>query len=391
MSLNLIFFIIIIGGWLFGKAFDTVMLPQVLGMTIFGIAISFFRENIPNILWELAPFLKSFALIVILLKAGLSIKRETLSKIGITALLMSLIPCLLEGIALTFLFQWIGGFDFITAGIIGFMISAVSPAVVIPSMLNLKEEGYGQKNEVPTTILAGASLDNVFVITILLTFINLGKGGEINYLESILSIFKSIILGILPGILLGFLLVLFFKYRHHKVKDAEKVLIVIGLSFLLLQIGDLFQTAALLGIMTLGFIILEKADYVAEDLSSKLSKIWIFAEIILFVLVGMSFDVNVALPVSLKGILIITLGLIARSVGVLIATIFSPFSFKEKVFCIISYIPKATVQAAFGSVPLAMGIANGELILAYAVLSKVFTAPLGLIGLRIFGKRLLGD
>lgn len=390
MTLNLLIVIILIGGWLTGKIFTKLGLPSVLGMTLLGVALSFFyRTSYPDVIWEISPFFKSLALIVILLRAGLGISRVTLKKVGLPAILLSFVPCLFEGFFLMFLFRKLAGFDFAVAGVAAFLLAAVSPAVVVPSMLDLKERGFGKKNDIPTMILAGASLDDVFAITIFTIFLGVAGGGDISVARSLFQIPLSILGGVAAGLIVGLFLVWYFNSNQDRIRATEKTLLLLGTAILLVQVGDWLHLAALLGVMTSGFILLEKAEKAAHELAYNLNKAWVFAEILLFVLIGMSVDLSVAMEAGLKGLLIIILGLTARSAGVLISVLFAPISWKERLFCIFSYLPKATVQAAMGSVPLAAGIAHGEEILAYAVLAIVFTAPLGLILIRKFGPLLL--
>lgn len=392
MNLNLFIVVMLLGGWFIGRLFMKLKLPSVLGMLVWGIAFSYyFKENIPSIINNAEPFLKSFALIVILLRAGMGISKSTLKKVGVTALLMSIIPCIFEGITLLFLFHYIFDFSFVTAGLTAFMLSAVSPAVIVPSMLDIKAKGIGKRKEVPTIVLAGASLDDVFAITFFSIFLSLITHGNIEVGRLLFSIPLSLIMGIIPGILVGYSLIFYFKKRQEHVKSTEQTLILLTISMLLVQVGDILHSAALLGIMTIGFIILEKATKIAHDLANKLSQIWIFAEIILFVLIGLSVDIKVAYSSGLKGILVISLGLIARSLGVWVATSFSILSKKERLFCIFAYFPKATVQAALGSVALNMGVPEGDTILALAVLAIIFTAPLGLILIKMFTPLLLSN
>lgn len=390
MSINLLIVGVLLGGFLFGKLFHRLGLPTVLGMTLWGVALGFFfKAQIPPLIWELAPFLKSAALITILLRAGLGIQKQTLAKVGKSALFMSFLPCIVEGTALLFLSRLLLSFTWLEAGMLGFMLSAVSPAVVVPSMLSLKEKGYGKKNEIPTLVLAGASLDDVFAITLFTLFLDLGKGANPDYLRSLLSIPSSLFLGILPGLLIGFLLVGFFKKYQEKIRATEKTLLILGISLLLIEVGEWFHAATLLGIMSLGFVLLEKYPPAARELSLKLNKAWVFAEIVLFVLIGMAVDVPVALKAGAAGLLLIALGLLSRSLGVFMALAFSRLNLREKFFCMIAYLPKATVQAALGAVPLSAGIGAGPTILAVAVLSIIVTAPLGLFGIKFFGPRLL--
>lgn len=390
MNLNLMILLILVGGYFAGKVADRLKLPAVLGMTLWGITLSyFFRDHYPPVINDLSSFLRSAALIVILLRAGLGIRRQTLNKVGKTALLMAFIPCTIEGLTLTALFYYFTPFDFLTSGLTGFLLAAVSPAVVVPSMLQMKEQGLGRKNDVPTIVLAGASLDDIFCITVLLAFLNLLKGQDISPAKAILSIPVSGLLGIIPGIILGLILAWYFNRHQEKIRATEKTILLLASSIFLLQIGNWLHTAALLGIMTVGFILLEKAEPAAHELASKLNKIWVLAEIILFVLVGMQVDLTLALDAGPKGILIILSALIARSAAVYLATARSKLSLKERTFCMIAYTPKATVQAAMGPVALSLALPNADLVLAYAVLSIVLTAPLGLIGIRLTGKKLL--
>lgn len=390
MSLNVLITSVLIGGWVSGKLFDKAKLPPVLGMTIFGVAMSvLFKEQYPTVLDEIAPILKSLALIIILLRAGLGIKRETLQKVGKTALLMAFIPCLAEASVLTLLFKHLMHFSWTSAAICAFLLSAVSPAVVVPSMLNFKEKGYGKRNEIPTSILAAASLDDIFAISMFTIFLSLGQGEDVNLFSAFMKVPYSIIVGLIPGLIAGFLLSEFLKRNHKSIRATEKALLLLGSAVMLLQLGDLTHSAALLGIMSAGFILLERSPLIANELSSKLAKGWVFAEIVLFVLIGMSVDFDVALKSGAIGAAIIGLGLLARSAAVFGVTAFSNLSIKERLFMMIAYLPKATVQAAMGAVPLSVGIAEGEVILAMAVTAIILTAPLGLVGIRIFGPRLL--
>lgn len=392
LQINLVFAIILAGGWLSGRIFSLLKLPAILGMVVFGIICSLTLTAItPALLWDMAPFLKSFALIVILLRAGLGISKVTLKKVGLTAILMAALPCLAEGSALTVLFRLTFGFSWAQAGLTAFMLAAVSPAVIVPAMLELKNGGRGRKNEVPTIILAGASIDDVFAITIFSVFLGLAQGTDTNIAAAIVSVPVSVGLGILAGIILGYVLSLVFRKHYATIRATEKALILIVCSTLLVQTGDLLHFAALLGIMTAGFILLERHEKAAHELASKLGKIWVFAEIILFVLIGYSLDVRIALDAGLKGLAVIACGLVFRSLGVLAATAFSKLTVKERLFCVVAYIPKATVQAALGGVALSYSIENGGTILALAVLAILFTAPLGLIGIRLIAPRLLGS
>jgi NhaP-type Na+/H+ or K+/H+ antiporter len=269
------------------------------------------------------------------------------------------------------------------------MLAAVSPAVVVPAMLQLSEKGYGRKNEVPTLVLAGASVDDVFAITLFSMFLGMARQPEAPWFQSLVDLPMALLLGILPGIALGWVLVRWFHKQHAQIRATEKTLILLMTSLMLVHAGDFLHSAALLGVMTVGFLLLEGAEPIAHELAAKLSKIWVFAEIILFVLIGMKVNPRQALEAGPSAALILALGLLARSAGVWLATWRSPLSTRERLFCVLAYLPKATVQAALGGVALAHGLPDGERILALAVLSILFTAPLGLIAIRVFGSRLL--
>lgn len=390
MSFNIAILLILGGGWFSGKLFSKLKLPSVLGMTLLGVAISIFlKDLIPEELWGIAPFLKSLALIVILLRAGLGINKSTLKKVGRTALFLAFIPCLLEGLALFTALYIFTPFDMLTSALTASLLAAVSPAVVVPSMLNLKEEGYGEEKEVPTLVLAGASLDDVFAITLFTLFIGISTGEGSGIGLSILSIPLSITGGILFGALIGFILSWYFKKYHDKLKGTEKALILLTLSLFMFQVGEWIHIAALLGVMTAGFVVLERAEKAAHETARQLNGAWVFAEIILFVIIGSSVDIDTALEGGLMGVGIIAIGLVFRSFGVLLATVKSGLNMKERIFCIISYLPKATVQAALGAVALERGLLFGKEILAYAVLAIIITAPLGLIGINVLGPKLL--
>lgn len=397
MSFELLFFLIFSGGWLFGKLFEKIGLPSVLGMTVFGIGLALLdpSKSWPAGFVELVPFMKSLALVIILLRAGLGISRLDLQKAGISALLMTFLPCLLEGFALMALFMNFFGFSWEIAGLTGFMLAAVSPAVVVPSMLDLKSRGKGSRNGVITTILAGASADDVFAITLFTFFLGFAQGDSPEQggkaLEALLFMPVSLLGGVLIGSILGLVLAWWFKKHHQGIRATEKVLLLLGCSLFLIQVGNWIHLAALLGVMATGFILLERAETQAHELGLKLGKIWIFAQIALFVIIGMSLDFKVALSAGPKAVLIIGLGLVARSIGVILATIPSAMSMKERAFCVIAYLPKATVQAALGGVALAAGIPEGNTILAIAVVSILFTAPLGLLGIRLSSPYLLND
>lgn len=379
-------------GLIANAVFSKIKLPGLLGMLLLGVTIGPYGFNLlhPEIL-NVSEDFRKIALIIILLRAGFGISRDDLKKVGKTALKMSCIPGIIEGLLIAFASTKFLGFSFIQGGILGFIIAAVSPAVVVPQMLSFIERGLGTNKGIPTLILASASIDDVFAITIFSAFLGLYSGSHVNIGVKLLGIPISILLGILAGIIIGFILIRLFK--RYDIRDTKKVLIIIGVSILLTafenSLKNKIEIASLLGVMTIGFVILEKMPEVGKRLSVKLNKLWVFAEILLFVLVGAQVNVGVAVNAGATGILIILIGLIGRSMGVIISVIGTNLNWKERIFCVIAYLPKATVQAAMGAVPLSLGVESGDIILAIAVLAILLTAPLGAIAISMSGNRFL--
>ncbi len=374
------------------RLFEKFKLPGLLGMIILGIIIGPYGLNLLQTdMINISGDLRKIALIIILLRAGFGINRADLKKVGNSALKMSCIPGLIEGFFIAFASTKFLNFSFVQGGILGFIIAAVSPAVVVPSMLNLIENNIGTNKGIPTLILAGASIDDVFAITIFSAFLGLYSGTHVNIGVKLLSIPLSILLGIGSGIVIGIIMVKIFSKYH--IRDTKKVLLILGVSILFTEFENWLKTkieiASLLGVMTIGFIIAEKMSDLGERLATKFNKIWVFAEILLFVLVGAQVNIRVAFEAGMVGIIVILIGLIGRSIGVLISLIGTDLNWKERLFCVIAYIPKATVQAAIGAVPLSLGVESGDVILAIAVLSILITAPLGAIGINFSKEKLL--
>ena len=374
------------------RIFEKLKLPGLLGMLLLGVLIGPHGLNLlQEDMLHISSDLRTIALIIILLRAGLGINKDDLKRVGSTAIKMSCIPGLVEGFFITFASMRLLNFTFAQGGILGFIIAAVSPAVVVPSMLTLMENNIGTKKGIPTLILASASMDDVFAITMFSAFLGLYSGSHIHIGIQLLSIPISILLGIIAGAIIGLIVIKIFKKYH--IRDTKKVLLILGFSILINQLEGVLKTklqiASLLGVMTIGFVIIEKLPNVGERLSNKFNKIWVLAEILLFVLVGAQVDVNIALKAGEVGIMIIVIGLIGRSIGVIISLIGTDYNRKERLFCIIAYIPKATVQAAMGAVPLSLGVESGDVILAIAVLSILITAPLGAIGIHYSSEKLL--
>lgn len=402
MLFSFAFFILIAIG--LSKLFEKLRLPGLLGMILTGIILGEYSKNyIVNILKLdfLEPFfisdkilsissdLRLCALIVILIRAGLGIDRVSLKKIGNVALKMACIPCLFEGFTIMIITHLLLGFPLPICGTLGFIIAAVSPAVVVPEMLSLKEKNLGKEKEIPTLILAGASIDDIFAITLFSSFLSLSLGKNVNIYKEFLKIPLSIVIGIVLGGVIGIILVKFFKKYH--IRDTRKAIIflMVGITFHQLETLNIFPIASLLGIMTMGFIILEKYPILAKRLSTKFNKIWVFSEIILFVLIGAAVNIEVIFSSSSVGVIIVLIGLIGRMLGVGVSLFSSNLNKKERLFCGLSYIPKATVQAAISGIPLAMGVPHGEILLAIGVLSIVLSVPVGVIGIRIGQNKLL--
>ena len=332
---------------------------------------------------DVSSELRTLGLIIILIRAGLGIDRQVLQRIGFTAIKMASLPCLLEGFTVMFAVHFIFGYPLAIAGCLGFILAAVSPAVVVPEMLALKEKGLGKKKEIPTIILAGASIDDVFAITLFTAFLGMSLGTGISIFDEVLKIPVSIVSGLMLGLFVGYILILLFKHFH--IRDTRKAIIFLMAAIMFHHIEELklFPIASLLGIMAMGFIILAKDAGLAKRLAMKFNKIWVFGEILLFVLIGAAVNTKVIFESGHVGVLIVIVGLIGRFIGVTIALYKSELNTKEKLFCCISYIPKATVQAATAGIPLAMGVPHGDTILAIGVLAIIITVPIGITGIRL--------
>lgn len=360
--------------------FEKLKLPGLLGMLVVGVFIGpSFLDFIHPTIMDLSAELRTFALIVILLRAGFGIKRDALKAVGKRALLLSFIPGVFEGLSILIASRFLLDFTWIQGGILGFIIAAVSPAVVVPQMLSLKEKGYGEDKQIPTLVLAGASLDDIFAITIYTTFLAFYFGKEGLVLE-IIKMPVGILLGIGLGLVLGLILVKLFGRLH--MRDTKKVMVLLIVCVFFRELEATGWVNTLLGIMTIGFILLESMPVLAGRLGTKLNKLWVLAEIILFVLIGAKVDVSLSLVAGPLGLILIATGLLCRSLGVVISLYGSQLNLKERLFVTMAYTPKATVQAAIGAIPLSMGVAGGDLILAIAVLSILLTAPFGAIMIR---------
>lgn len=366
-------------------------LPGLLGMLIVGIVLGPYVLNLlDDSILNISADLRTIALIVILLKAGLSMNLNDLRKVGRPAILMSFVPASLEIIAFIVFAPMLLGITYLEAGLIGAVMSAVSPAVVIPKMSKLIDEGYGTDKAIPQMIIAGASADDVFVIVIFTSLISIATGGSFS-ISDLTKIPVSIVLGLIGGIGIGFILVWLFKKYH--MRDTIKVLILISISILFMPLEDLLSGiigfSGLLAIMALGIIIFNRYPVLAQRLSGKFVKLWVAAEIALFVLVGSEVDISYVVNAGFITVVLIFIGLIFRLAGTYLCGIKTQFNSKERLFIMISQIPKATVQAAIGAIPLSLGLSCGDLVLTFAVVSILITAPLGAFLIDVTHKKLL--
>lgn len=383
--------IILLLGLIMGSLLKKLHLPGLLGMILTGIVLGPHALNrIDESILNISADLRQIALVIILTRAGLSLDIAALKKVGRPAVLMCFVPACAEIVGTVLLAPKFLGVTILEAAIIGSVIAAVSPAVIVPGMIKLIEQGYGKEHSIPHLILAGASVDDVFVIVVFTAFVSLASEGSVSAL-SFLQIPVSILLGIVLGTLGGAVLIWFFKKFH--MRDSVKILIILSLSFLFLEVQNRLEgyvpVSGLLAIMSMGIVIKQKYDVLAVRLSSKYNKLWVAAEIFLFVLVGATVDLKYAVAAGAAAVMVVILALIFRMGGVLLCLIKSELTKKEKVFCMISYTPKATVQAAIGAVPLGLGLSCGQMVLTVAVLSILITAPFGAICIDNLYKRLL--
>lgn len=372
--------------------FEKIRIPGILGMLLVGILIGPSSLNwLHKDILTISSDLRQLALIVILLRAGLDLKLEDIKPVGFTAVKMSVIPALMEGFTIAVISMFLLGFTFTEGGMLGFIIAAVSPAVVVPAMIKLKKQDFKYANRASTVILAGASADDVVAITVFGAFLSIYMGQKVNFIMTVLNVPISIILGIVVAIACAYAIML--VYKKIKFSATEQILLLlftgVGLTFIQAVLEGKIEMAALIGVMTMGFVIRMKMEDTAVKISGGLGHIWVEAKVILFVLVGAAVDIRVMGSAGITGLIIIVIGLCARSIGVFIATLGSPLTKKERIFCTIAYLPKATVQAAIGGLPLINGAASGQLILAIAVLSIIVCAPVGAVGISVSAPKLL--
>lgn len=391
LSLALIF----LCGMLLGKIFSLLKLPSLLGLIITGIILGPYCLNLlDSSILSISADLRELALIIILTRAGLNLDIEDLKKVGRPAILMCFVPASFEIIGMVLIAPRLFNITLFEAALMGSVVAAVSPAVLVPKMLKLIDERYGTNKSIPQLLMAGASVDDIFVIVLFASFTSLVKGGSVSALD-FLKIPTSIIFGLLIGVITALILTKFFTRFH--IRDSAKVVIILSISFILVTIENsiskffngIIGFSGLLAVMSVGAFLKAKKQELSKRLSLKYSKLWVAAEIMLFVLVGATVNIKYALNTGFTGILLIFAVLIFRMLGVLISLIKTNLNKKERIFSMIAYCPKATVQAAIGSIPLSLGFASGEIILTIAVLAILITAPLGSFAIELFYKRLL--
>lgn len=392
-SLALIFLL----GLLMAEICRRLKLPRIIGIFLTGVLLGPYSLNLldPKIL-SISSDLRQMALIIILIKAGLSLDIKDLKKVGRPALFLSFLPASFEILAYTFLASKILSLSYIEAALMGSVLAAVSPAVVVPKMTNLIENKYGNEKSIPQMILAGASCDDIFVIVLFASFLNMAEGGSANFLD-FLNIPSSILLGIALGLVLGNILYHFFERAYAQdelIRNSLKVIIILSTAFLCITFENILKEkialSGLLAVLSMACTLqMESEKIVAVRLSEKFSKLWIAAELILFVMVGAAVDVSYTLKAGPKVVLLILLALLIRSLGVFLSLVKTPLNSKEKLFTTLAYLPKATVQAAIGSVPLQAGLDCGNIILSVAVTAILITAPLGAFAIDFSYKKLL--
>lgn len=386
-SLALVFLL----GLLLGALFNRLKLPSLLGMILTGIILSPYALGLlDDSILSISADLRRFALVIILTRAGLSLDIRDLKKVGRPAVLMCFVPALFEMLGVILIAPKLLGVTVLEAAIMGSVLAAVSPAVIVPRMIRLTEEGYGTKRSIPQLILAGASVDDVFVIVIFTALTALAAGGTVSALDFI-QIPISIIVGVLVGVATGLVLIKYFKTFH--IRDSAKILIILSVSFLLLELETrltgVLPMSGLLAIMSMGIAMNQFYTPLAIRLSAKYNKLWVAAEVILFVLVGATVDLRFVVSAGILAAAVVVFGMLFRMIGVYISLVKTSFSKKERLFCMLAYTPKATVQAAIGGLPLAMGLACGEQVLMLAVISILLTAPFGAISMDRSYKKLL--
>lgn len=392
-SLSLIFLV----GLALGAICQRLKIPRIIGMLVTGIVLGpYVLDFIDPSILNISSELRKMALVIILLKAGLSLNLADLKKVGRPAVMLSFVPATFEILGYVIAAPWILGISHLEAALMGAVLGAVSPAVVVPRMVQYIEQDYGTEKSIPQMLLAGASCDDIFVIVLFTTFLGMSQGGSANVLAFV-NIPVSIVLGVILGAVTGFLLYLFFETAYakkHYVRNSMKVIIVLGVAFLMLAIEGWLEgkvaVSGLLAVISMACVLkLKSTVFVSKRLSEKFGKLWLAEEVVLFVLVGVAVDIRYTLTAGLAAIAMIFTALLFRTCGVLLCTAKTALNGKERLFCVVAYLPKATVQAAIGSVPMAAGLPCGKIILSVAVMAILITAPLGAWGMDALHGKLL--
>ena len=388
-SLGLIFLL----GLLMAAVCQRIHLPRIIGMLLTGIILGPYVLDLLDVsILNISSELRQIALIIILLKAGLSLDLKDLKKVGRSAVMLACVPATCELLAFVIFAPMILNISRVDAAVMGAVLAAVSPAVVVPRMVHLMENSYGTEKSIPQMILAGASCDDIYVIVLFSTFVGMAQGGQVNALDFV-NIPVSILTGVLFGALVGWLLGQLFELLYRKgsyVRNSMKVIIIMGLSFLLMALETLLKgTVAFSGLSMACALKIRAPREVTGRLSAKFGKLWLAAEVVLFVLVGAAVDIRYTMEAGPAAVGMILLALLFRSAGVALCMLGTDLNKKERTFCVIAYLPKATVQAAIGSVPLSMGLSCGKIVLSVVVLAILITAPLGALGMDATYRKLL--
>ncbi|MCI6019325.1 MAG: cation:proton antiporter [Clostridiales bacterium] len=387
LTIALMMLVGMFAGWLCRK----VKLPGLLGMLLTGILLGpYVLDLIDGSILQISSDIRKIALIIILTRAGMTLNISDLKKVGRPAFMMCFVPATFEIIGMLLLAPKLLGISILEAAVLGSVIAAVSPAVIVPKMIKLIEDGYGTNKGIPQLILAGASVDDVYVIVLFAAFTGLAQGHEVSPV-SFVNIPVSIVLGIIVGLLFGFIMAKYFEKVH--IRDSAKVIIFLSISFVLVTAEDHMTTAitfsALIAIMFMGIAMQKYRPVVAKRLSVKFNKLWVGAEVLLFVLVGTTVDIRYIKAAGAAAVILIIGVLIFRMAGAFVSLLATKLTMGERLFCMMAYTPKATVQAAIGGVPLSMGLACGNIVLTVAVLAIMITAPLGAFMIDLGYKRLL--
>ena len=389
MLISIVYILIV--GMVFGCLCKKIKFPALFGMLTAGILLGpHVFDLIDSSILDISAEIRRIALIIILIRAGLKLSVSDLKKVGRPAVLMCFLPACFEIIGMILTAPKLLGISLLDAAIMGAVVGAVSPAVIVPKMINLIDNGYGIDKGIPQMILAGASVDDVFVIVMYTTFTSIAKGENVSWM-SFAEIPVSIIVGIVVGLIAGFLIYLFFTKIH--IRNTVKIMLVLCSSFVLVTLednfGEIVPFASLIGVMAMGLEIRRKSTDIAANLSLRFDKLWIIAEIFLFVLVGASVNIESAANSAFRSSILILAVLIFRMLGVYICLFGTKLHIKEKIFCMLAYTPKATVQAAIGGLPLAMGLGCGDIVLTVSVIAILLTAPLGAFAIDFTYKRFL--